>query len=83
MNGSMVRFKQALASEWLLPLRVSRGLLPGESREGRKPEAVGGGARRLEQLREHFAEWLEHYNREYALQGYRNNGKTPLEFWEG
>ncbi|WP_052360821.1 hypothetical protein [Geminisphaera colitermitum] len=84
MNGSMVRFKQALTNEWLLPLRgVSRGLLPGESREGSKRDAVEGGAHRLEQLREHLAQWLEHYNREYPLQGYRNNGKAPLEFWKG
>ncbi|RRJ95555.1 transposase [Opitutaceae bacterium TAV4] len=83
MNGSMARFKQVFTSEWLLPLRVNRGVPPGQSRQGRKPDTPEGFARRLERLREHLAQWLEHYNREYALQGYRNNGKTPLEFWEG
>ncbi|WP_157837160.1 transposase [Geminisphaera colitermitum] len=83
MNGCMARFKQVFTSEWLLPLRVNHGVPPGRSRQGRMRETAGGKARMLEQLREHLAQWLEHYNREYPLHGYRNGGKAPLAFWEG
>ncbi|RRJ98680.1 hypothetical protein Ga0100230_010025 [Opitutaceae bacterium TAV3] len=83
MNGSMARFKQVFTSEWLLPLRLNRGVPPGESRQGSKPDTPEGFARRLERLREYLAQWLDYYNREYLLHGYRNEGKTPMDFWEG
>ncbi|WP_052362210.1 hypothetical protein [Geminisphaera colitermitum] len=76
MNGFMARFKQVFTSDWLLPLRMNGGVV---SAGKKKPQ----GQNRRDELNEHLTQWLHRYNNEMPLHGYRNDGKTPMEFWRG
>ncbi len=75
MNGFMARFKQMFTSGWLLPLRMNNGVLPAPDQHQFQA------SNRLAELNAHLAQWLHRYNNEIPLQGYRNNGLTPMAFW--
>jgi transposase len=37
----------------------------------------------LKTLNSQLADWFKNYNQSYGIEGYRNLGKTPSEFWKG
>lgn len=81
LNGYMLKFKQIITNEWLLPLRAKRRNLalnagvPGQTSLMDKPVF------QFDQMSAELDRWVERYNREYSVQGYRNEGLAPLDFW--
>lgn len=80
-NGYMLKFKQTLLPGILLKWRQA---VPEGTRRGRRASMdtqVKRARSRLLEMREEFAQWLDNYNRT-PQEGYRNDGKSPLEFWQ-
>lgn len=80
-NGFLLKFKQSLLLGYLL---LWRHRFESVEKRGRplSSEATAKRVReKLLELREAFASWLDDYNNT-PQEGYRNKGKSPLEFWK-
>jgi hypothetical protein len=74
MNGYMEKFRQAFVDGYV---RARWQKCQHEN----PPEQPAGPAKALALMRKILATWISRYNREIPQQGYRNEGRTPLQFW--